>query len=591
MQSEQFGPYRIEALIGRGGMGEVYRAFDTEHERTVALKVLSEHLAADRGYRERFRREAHLAARLAEPHVIPIHRYGEVDGRLFLDMRLVHGDDVATVLAREGRMDPVRAVSIVSQVARALDAAHADGLVHRDVKPSNVLLTGSGDGEFAYLVDFGIARSTTDAQGPALTQTGAALGSFDYMAPERFLERGIDHRVDVYALACVLFECLTGRRPFPTTGLAAQMFAHVNTQADPPSAVVPGLPAQLDAVVARGLAKDPAARWSSAGELAAAARAALAGAGGQGWAVAVPQSPPGGPAPSGHPRTIGFTDPSGGSPGTGGGTGGGFGTPGGTGGGFAPAAGPGPGPGSWSAPPVPPGPPFGPGTAQPAPWSSSPPQQTSPGLLVALATTVVVAVMVVVAVVVTRSGGDGGTSVSAAPTTDAPTTSADPTSTATSTSPPDDDTATEALLARLPADFEEQDCEEYQLPSDGAEAAVECGGSISGTGPEAARFYGYPDVETLRDAFQGDVDRNGLTRVTAEDGCPGTPGWLDYNGADGVEAGSVACFVDADGFGIIFWTQEDALAEGYVAVSDGEADLAALWEWWVDSTKSDFQVG
>jgi serine/threonine-protein kinase len=558
---------------------------------------LSEHLAADRDYRERFRRESHLAARLNEPHVVPIHRYGEVEGRLFLDMRLVTGEDVATVLAREGRMTPTRAVSITSQVAQALDAAHADGLVHRDVKPSNVLLTGSGEAEFAYLVDFGIARSTTDSQGPALTQTGAALGSFDYMAPERFLERDIDHRVDVYALACVLFECLVGRRPFPRSGLGAQMYAHVNTQAEPPSTLVPGLPRQLDAVVARGLAKDPAARWASAGELAAAARAALTGAGGQSWAVPVPQAPPGAPVPQGRPSTLGFTDPSrpagtgGGFGGTGGGTGGGF--AGGTGGGFAPAAGPGPGPGSWGPVPVPL---VGAGPA--APWGAPPaPQKSSAALWVALATTIVVAVLVVVAVVVTRGGGGDdpvasttATAATATEPTSEPTTD-NPTSEPTATSTPDDGSPTDALLARLPGDFEERDCSEYQLPDDGAEAAVECGAAISGTGPEAARFYAYPDVATLRDAFQGDVDGLDLGRVDVDTGCPGNPGWLDYNDVSGQEAGSVACYIDGDGFGIVFWTQEDALAEGYVAVSDGATNLATLWDWWKESEKSDFRVG
>jgi serine/threonine-protein kinase len=275
VEFEQFGAYRIEGLLGRGGMGEVYKAFDTEHDRVVALKVLSEHLAADKGYRERFRREAHSAARLNEPHIVPIHRYGEIEGRLFLDMRLVPGRDVAEVLAHEGPFTPARAVSVISQAARALDSAHADGLIHRDVKPSNILLTGEGDDEFVYLVDFGIARSTTDTQGPALTQTGAALGSFDYMAPERFLERPADKRVDVYALACVLFEILTGRRPFMGDGLAVLMYAHLNTDPPAPSSIRPDLPRALDAVILKGLAKEPDERWATAGEFAAAARKAL----------------------------------------------------------------------------------------------------------------------------------------------------------------------------------------------------------------------------------------------------------------------------------------------------------------------------
>ncbi|MCO7222634.1 serine/threonine-protein kinase, partial [Klenkia sp. PcliD-1-E] len=279
MESGSFGAYRIEELIGRGGMGEVYRAYDTEHRRTVALKVLSSGLVGDASYRERFRREAHAVARLSEPHVIPIHRYGEVDGRLFLDMRLVQGVDLGDLLHREGALDPARAVAVVAQVARALDAAHAEGLVHRDVKPSNVLVTGDPGDEFVYLVDFGIAWSAGDSGTGSLTQTGSAVGSFDYMAPERFTEQPVDARTDVYALACVLFECLAGRRPFTGEGPASMMYAHLHTVPPPVSSVRPGLPRGLDEVVARGLAKDPAQRWPSAGAMAAAARAALSSGG------------------------------------------------------------------------------------------------------------------------------------------------------------------------------------------------------------------------------------------------------------------------------------------------------------------------
>ncbi|SDG49200.1 serine/threonine-protein kinase [Klenkia brasiliensis] len=559
MESGQFGSYRIESLIGRGGMGEVYRAWDTEHERTVALKVLSEHLAADRGYRERFRREAHAAARLNEPHVVPIHRYGEIDGRLFLDMRLVQGDDVATVLHREGRMTPERAVSVISQVAQALDAAHADGLVHRDVKPSNVLLTGSGDAEFAYLVDFGIARSTSDSQGPSLTMTGAALGSFDYMAPERFLEQPVDRRVDVYALACVLFECLTGRRPFPREGLAAQMFAHVNTEVDRPSALVPGLPAGLDAVVARGMAKDPAGRPGSAGQLAAQARAALR-AGPARTEVVVPQLPPN-PVQRPVPQTVGFTDPSGGGGWSGP-------PPAWTGGGTGPG---------WGAPPPP-----------------AAPSRTSPALVVALVATVVVAVLVVVAVVATRGGGGSdavATTTAATTTAEATTTASSTTSTPGTTEPTEPTGGNDALLTRLPGDFDPADCEDNDLPGDGADAAVRCSAALSGPVPRSGNFYGYPDTGTLRDAFSGDVDRQGLAEMSSLADCATARGWIDYAGQDGGRAGSVACFVNADGDGVVAWTQEDALAEGFVFISDGETRLAELFEWWNDADRSDFQAG
>jgi serine/threonine-protein kinase len=190
-------------------------------------------------------------------------------------MRLVPGRDLAQVLETEGTLPAQRAVSVIGQVAHALDAAHADGLVHRDVKPSNIRLTEEDDEDFAYLLDFGIARSLTDADGPALTMTGAALGSVDYMAPERFLEQPLDERVDVYSLACVLYECLTGRRPFVGDGLAALMYAHLKMDAPTPSSLRRGVPPALDDVVKKGLAKNPDERYASAGALASAARKAM----------------------------------------------------------------------------------------------------------------------------------------------------------------------------------------------------------------------------------------------------------------------------------------------------------------------------
>ncbi|MGY1743836.1 MULTISPECIES: protein kinase domain-containing protein [unclassified Blastococcus] len=296
MQGGTFGPYRLLGPLGRGGMGEVHRAWDTEHERVVALKLLAPHLAADEGYRARFQREARLTARLRGPHVVPIHRYGEIDGRLFLDMRLVEGEDLASRLARWGPLPVPIALSVVGQVAEALDAAHADGLVHRDVKPSNVLLTGPPAEPFVYLVDFGIARSARDGAG--ITQTGTAIGSYEYMAPERFVTgRDVDPRVDVYALACVLYECLTGMRAFPSTGLPAAYHAHLHTEPPPLWARRSDVPPALDAALRRALARDPARRTPTAGQLAAEARRAAGSPAAHGAPPAVPAPPPAVPAP------------------------------------------------------------------------------------------------------------------------------------------------------------------------------------------------------------------------------------------------------------------------------------------------------
>ncbi|MFF2026884.1 protein kinase domain-containing protein [Rhodococcus koreensis] len=269
MDGTPFGRYRLQELIGEGGMGQVYKAFDTVTDRIVALKVLPDHSAGDRGYQERFRREAHAAAGLREPHVVPIHDYGEIDGRLFLDMRLIDGIDVKTLLAQRGPMPPTLSVSVIDQVAAALDAAHADGLVHRDVKPSNMLVTNRN---FVYLIDFGIARAAGET---GLTSTGAAIGTLAYMAPERFTTGQTDARSDVYALACVLHECLTGVQPFPGDSLEQQIAGHLTGRPPQPSLVGSAVPTGFDEVIARGLAKAPDDRYQTAGDLAAAAHHAL----------------------------------------------------------------------------------------------------------------------------------------------------------------------------------------------------------------------------------------------------------------------------------------------------------------------------
>jgi DNA-binding beta-propeller fold protein YncE len=267
-----FAGYRIEAVAGRGGMGVVYRATQLGLDRPVALKVIAAGLLGDERVRERFLRESRATAAIEHPNVIPIHASGEHRGRPYIAMRFVDGDDLRERVAAGGPLDPEHAAAIVAQVAAALDAAHEAALVHRDVKPANILLDTH---DHVYLTDFGLARHTVSD--PGLTAPGAWVGTLDFVAPEQIRGDRIDGRADIYALGCVLHFALTGQAPYPRETDEARLWAHLHAAPPEPSRLVDGVPASLDDVVRRALAKRPEERQPSAGELGAAAVAAATG--------------------------------------------------------------------------------------------------------------------------------------------------------------------------------------------------------------------------------------------------------------------------------------------------------------------------
>ncbi|HYI19000.1 MAG TPA: protein kinase [Solirubrobacteraceae bacterium] len=264
-----FAGHRIEAVAGRGGMGVVYRATHLALDRTVALKVIAPTLIEDASTRQRFLRESKVAASIDHPNVIPVYYTGEEDGIAYIAMRYVPGDDLRSLVRIEGRLEPRRAARIVAQVASALDAAHAASLVHRDVKPANVLL---GPDEHVYLSDFGLSKHALSVGGE--TKSGHWVGTLDYVAPEQIRSERPDARSDVYALGCVLYFALTGGPPYPRDGDEAKLWAHLSEPPPAPSDRVPDLPAGLDGVVARALAKEPGDRFPSVGDLGRAAVAA-----------------------------------------------------------------------------------------------------------------------------------------------------------------------------------------------------------------------------------------------------------------------------------------------------------------------------
>ena len=265
--------YRIEERIGRGGMGVVYRAQHLNLQRRAAIKIIAPDLAESEGFRERFTREARIAAALQHPNIVTVYDAGEVDGMLYLAMQFIQGEDLAAILRREGRLRPYRAIDVCRQVASALDAAHAMGLIHRDVKPANVLIEGRN----AFLTDFGLTKQTgTHAQ---LTRAGDMVGTIHYVAPEQIEGRRVSARSDVYSLGCLLYHCLSGQVPFAHETDVAVIYAHLSEQPPKLSELRPELPEGLDAVMAKALDKSPDRRFPSCGDMISAARAVIDAAG------------------------------------------------------------------------------------------------------------------------------------------------------------------------------------------------------------------------------------------------------------------------------------------------------------------------
>jgi serine/threonine-protein kinase len=267
------GHYRLDTELGRGGMGIVYAALDTRHGRWVALKVIAPHISSDEEFANRFMREARIAVTLEHPNVVPVYETGSDAGVLFIAMRLVHGADLSTVVQEQGALPLERVLRIARQVGSALDGAHIHGLVHRDVKPGNVLLTGSGEEEHAYLTDFGLARESADT---SLTGTGEWIGTADYIAPEQIADGIVSARTDIYSLGCVLYELLTGGVPYEGL-LVRKLFAHSREPLPSIGDVLGARSGHADAVLARATAKDPGDRYPSAGDLARALAAATTG--------------------------------------------------------------------------------------------------------------------------------------------------------------------------------------------------------------------------------------------------------------------------------------------------------------------------
>jgi serine/threonine kinase PknH len=531
----RFGPYQLKRLIGAGGFGEVYEAVDTVKDRTVALKLLPEAMSKDDVFRKRMKREAHAAGRLQEPHVVPIHDYGEIDGVLFVDMRLIDGVDLHALLAEEGPLAPARAVAIVRQVASALDAAHEVDVMHRDVKPENILITRD---DFAYLVDFGLATAASDER---LTQMGTMVGTFSYMAPERFRNTEVTNRSDTYSLACVLYECLTGSRPYKADSLSSLITSHLTAPIPRPSQTRPGVPIGLDGVIARGMAKQPEDRYATTGDLAVAALDALTATDKRRAANILERSEdatrPTGPAVT--PPTQPSQPPPNGAPGV------------------TPAS------GWWGSSGV-----YGSGpqyVSPQSPWTGaqaaagSPPRSGKlPPWLIGGGVAAILAMIVAIVLLSTGVMSFGGSG----PTT---------TTTTPSAAPARYTAADDKLLGYVAhGGYQRSTCTPQHPAKDNALSTLECD-AVDG-GPDGATFWLYGDQSALDGAFKN-VTSN-VSLQTCPDGNT-SPGNWHYTNTPTVTAGGLACG-SQNGDAVVMWTE---VSKDFVAMVRGR-DLKDLFTWW-----------
>ena len=549
----QFGPYRLRRVLGQGGMGEVYEAEDTVKDRIVALKLLPPALSQDPEFRKRMQREAHSAGRLHDPHVVPIHDYGEIDGQLYVDMRMIEGTDLHGMLKRFGPLPPARAVAIIRQIASALDAAHAAGVMHRDVKPANILISRD---DFACLVDFGIASAASDER---LTQLGTAVGTYAYMAPERFSNADVTYRADVYALACVLHECLTGSRPYAGDSVSVLITSHLMEPIPRPSAQRHGIPKGFDQVVARGMAKKPEDRYASAGDLAVAAHEALTSteqddaerilqrseATTHGFAAHPPQVPPTQRGPSTPPPYQHIPTP------------------------------------PTSGPPTPPPPAATPGGPYQPPWGGPPSGPQLAGAAPARKTNVWIPIAAVGGVVVLVLAGLGiwlGTRDDSPPVADggeSSTTSRTTTTRTTTTTTANDYEA--KLRTLVPTGYASNACQAVIPPAPDALATMDCGQSSVPGGPKTARYSVFPDLATLNGQFSGTIKEDNPLFACPSNSAPSPTTWHTNATPDKAE-GQIACGLYNNGPDLV-WTKESGLFLGAVQ----GAKIEDLYKWWSEN--------
>ncbi len=559
-------------------MGEVYEAEHTVKEWTVAVKLMSDTFSKDPVFRERMKREARIAGRLQEPHVVPIHDYGEIDGQMYMEMRLIEGIDLDSLLKRYGPLTPPRAVAIITQIASALDAAHAAGVMHRDVKPPNILVTRD---DFAYLVDFGIASATTDEK---LTQLGTAVGTWKYMAPERFSNDEVTYRADIYALACVLHEALTGSPPYRADSAGTLVSAHLLSPIPQPSTIRSGVPKAFDAVIARGMAKKPEDRYASAGDLALAAHEALSDPDQDhaadivrrsqeatvaptqpeppltATALAPPPQPVTTPPPAPAPP---YPAPSGPSSGP-----------------MPPAAQPAPhyyqaNSGNWAGPPPSPPQQF---AAGPTPWNQPPskPKRSPWPIVAGVAAVVVVLVIAAVGISLTMGGGDTDNHQAHGTTTNTTTRTLTTTSSPATTTRAGD--LQRKLVSLLPAGYPSGACKPTTPEANSiwvnAVAMVECDQNTNPGGPSHAVYGLFANADALKTAFDDDIAAMQLMN------CPGggpSPDSWHYDKTPTETAGMVACGTYKNHPNLI-WSNESKLV-----LSDVFGDpptIEDLHGWW-----------